>query len=287
MECDFYPAVGFTRSKSALDTTDESRARAKSNLDSALGTLEEQLALKQKRIERLQASLVSKREIVQGCQDMMTGSLRHTLFSGLGLRIQDDSMLLQQRKRDQRRNRLLDRLVPIVGNTVATSFQAEFDESESERDKTESLEILECTAGWITSLSRALIWFGVKVKSTSEQSLFHLRLSVAQQSSRGRCIHRLESQETEVLLGTVEVDKGALDDDELLDRSKALSRILRHAVLLHYSPYEGQDNYESLNSSTLLMPAFTRQDIPPVAWKTFLGTCRAVAIVYGNMIVIK
>ncbi|KAF9549908.1 hypothetical protein EC957_002479 [Mortierella hygrophila] len=74
VECNLYPAVGLLRPKSAKETTEESKARAKSNLNLALGTLEEQLALKQKRIERLQASLVSKREIIQGCQEMMTGA---------------------------------------------------------------------------------------------------------------------------------------------------------------------------------------------------------------------
>ncbi|KAF9133434.1 hypothetical protein BGW39_009745 [Mortierella sp. 14UC] len=269
MECDLYPAVGFTRSKAVTDATDESKARVKINLDSALGTLEEQLALKQKRTERLQASLVSKKEIVQSCQDIMSGSLRSALFSGLGPRVQEDSALLK-RKRDQRRKRLLERLVPIVGRTVATSFQAEFNDRGPEKDKDEPLDILECTAGWMTSASRDAIWLGVKVKNISDQALFHLRLSVAQQNSRGRSIPRLESQAIDVVLGTIEVDTKMLGDDEILDRSKALARILNHSVLLHHSSQEGQDNSGSLSSSTVLVPAFTRQDTPPAAWRRFL-----------------
>ncbi|KAG0296121.1 hypothetical protein BGZ96_010156 [Linnemannia gamsii] len=70
MECDLYPAVDFSRPRTATETTEESKARAKSNLASAHGTLEEQLALKQKRIERLQASLIteerSKKEAALG-----------------------------------------------------------------------------------------------------------------------------------------------------------------------------------------------------------------------------
>lgn len=273
MECTLYPAVGFLRPKTAIEATDESKAHAKSNLNSALGTLEEQVALKQKRIERLQASLVSKREIIQGCQEMMSDSLRFSFFSGLGPRMQKDSVL-SQRRRDQRQKRFLERLVPIVGSTVATSFQSEFDDRGAEMVKIESLDILECTAGWVTSASRDLIWLGVKVKNTSDQALFHLRLSVAQQNSRGRSITRLESQGTGVLLGMVEVDKRWLDDFELLDRSKAFVRILTDALLLHYSPQEGQENSESLNSSTLLVPRFTRQDTPPDAWRRSLGNCR-------------
>ncbi|KAK3848189.1 MAG: hypothetical protein J3R72DRAFT_92554 [Linnemannia gamsii] len=269
MECDLYPAFGFSRSKTAMDITDESKARAKSNLESALGTLEEQLALKQKRIERLQASLVSKKEIVQGCQEMMAGSLRFALFSGLGPRAQEDSVL-SRRKRDQRRKRLLDRLVPIVGSTVATSFQLEFDDRETVKDKNEPLETLECTAGWMTTVSRDVIWFGVKVRNTSDQALFHLRLLAGQQNSHGRSIPRLEGQGTDVLLGAIEVDARTLGVDELLDRPKALARILTNTVLLHYSPQKGQDNYESLSSSTLLVPAFTRQDAPPIAWRSSL-----------------
>ncbi|KAF9156007.1 hypothetical protein BG015_007685 [Linnemannia schmuckeri] len=272
MECDLYPAIGSLRSKAAMDTTDESKARAKSNLDSALGTVGEQLALKQKRIERLQASLVSKREIIQSCQDMMSDSLRFSLFSGLGLKIQEDSVL-SQRRRDQRRKRLLDRLVPIVGSTVATSFQSEFDDRGPERSKTDSLEILNCTAGWVASASRDLIWLRVKIKNTSDQALFHLRLSVAQQNSRGRSVPRLERQRTDVLLGMIEADRRSLDYYDLLDRSKALARILMDAVMLHYSLQEGQDNYESLTSSTLLVPKFTRQDTPPDAWRHSLGNC--------------
>ncbi|KAG9071806.1 hypothetical protein KI688_006022 [Linnemannia hyalina] len=272
VECNLYPAVGLLRPKTAMETTEESKARAKSNLNLALGTLEEQLALKQMRIERLQASLVSKREIIQGCQEMMSDSLRFSLFSGLGPRMQQDSML-SQRRRGQRQKRLLERLVPIVGSTVATSFQSEFDDRGAEKVKIESLDILECTAGWVASASRDLIWLGVKVKNTSDQALFHLRLSVAQQNSRGRCIPRLESQGTDVLLGMVQVDKRWLDDFELLDRSKAFVRILTDAVQLHYSLQEGQDNSESLNSSTLLVPRFTRQDMPPDAWRRSLGNC--------------
>lgn len=273
MECNLYPVVGFLPPKTAMKTTDERKARAKSNLNSAVGTLEEQLALKQKRIERLQASLVSKRDIIQGCQEMMLDSLRFSLFSGLGPRMQEDSVL-SQRRRDQRRKRLLERLVPIVGSTVATSFQSEFDDRGAEKAKIESLDILECSAGWVTSLSRDLIWLGVKVKNTSDLALFHLRLSVAQHNSRGCSIPRLESQGTDVLLGLVEVDKRWLDDCELLDKSKTFVRILADAVLLHYSPQEGQDDSESLNSSTLLMPRFTRQDTPPDAWRRSLGNCR-------------
>ncbi|KAG0376167.1 hypothetical protein BGX24_008183 [Mortierella sp. AD032] len=215
MECDLYPAVGFSRSKTVMDITDESKARAKSNLESALGTLEEQLALKQKRIERLQASLVSKKEIVQGCQEMMA-------------------------------------------------------DRETVKDKSEPLETLECTAGWMMTVSRDVIWFGVKVRNTSDQALFHLRLLAVQQNSHGRSIPRLEGQGTDVLLGAIEVDARILGVDELLDRSKALARILTNAVLLHYSPQEGHDNYESLSSSTLLVPAFTRQDAPPIAWRSSL-----------------
>ncbi|OAQ34869.1 hypothetical protein K457DRAFT_28210 [Linnemannia elongata AG-77] len=269
LECNLYPAVGFLRPKTAMETTHESKARAKSNLNSALGTLEEQLALKQKKIERLQASLVGKGEILQGCQEVISDSLRFSLFSGLGPRMQEGSVLSQQRK-NQRRKRLLERLVPIVGSTVATSFQSEFDDRGAEKVKIESLDILECTAGWVTTSSRDLIWLGVKVKNTSDQPLFHLRLSVAQQNSRGCFIPRLESQGTDVLLGVVEVDRKWLDDFELLDRSKAFVRILTDAVLLHYSPQEGQDNSESLNSSTLLIPRFTRQDTPPDAWRQSL-----------------
>ncbi|KAG0071760.1 hypothetical protein BGZ89_009525 [Linnemannia elongata] len=219
LECNLYPAVGFLHPKPAMETTHESKAREKSNLNSALGTLEEQLALKQKKIERLQASLVGKREIIQGCQEVISDSLRFSLFSGLGPRMQEGSVLSQQRK-DQRRKRLLERLVPIVGSTVATSFQSEFDDRGAEKVKIESLDILECTAGWVTTSSRDLMWLGVKVKNTSDQPLFHLRLSVAQQNSRGCSIPRLESQGTDVLLGVVEVDRKWLDDFELLDRSK-------------------------------------------------------------------
>lgn len=271
MECDLYPAVGCSRLRTTTETTEESQARAKSSLASAHGTLEKQMALKQKRIERLQASLISKREIIQDCQDMMSESLRNSLFSGLGPRIQEDSAL-SQRRRDQRRRQLWDRLVPIVGSTVATSFQAELNDQRLERAKTESLEILEFTAGWVTTASRNLIWFGAKVKNTSEQALFHLRLSVAQHNSRGRSIPRLASQGTDALLGTIEVDKMSLDDSELLDRSKALAKILTDAVMLHYSPLVGQDNHESLNSSALLVPAFIRQDSLPDAWSFFMGS---------------
>jgi hypothetical protein len=270
MECDLYPAISFSRSRATIETTEESKARAKSNLDSARGTLEEQSTLKQKRIQRLQTSLTSKREIIQGCQDMMSESLRNSFFSGLGPRIQDDSVLSQRRK-DQRRKRLSDRLVSIVGSTVATSFQAEFDDREPMRAKAEALEILECTAGWVNSASRNLIWFGAKIKNTSDQALYHIRLSVAQRNSRGRTVPRLASQGTDAIMGTIEVDGMSLDDSELLDRSKALSKILTNAVMLHYSPLAGQDNYGSLDSSAFLIPTFIRQDRPTDAWSSFIG----------------
>ncbi|KAG0012602.1 hypothetical protein BGZ80_011632, partial [Entomortierella chlamydospora] len=228
-------------------------------MESTVGALEKQLELRRKKIQRLEESLASKNHIVQGCQDIVDGPLRFVFDTGgLGW-ISEESMpsdvlSIFQKKRFERRKRILERLVPIVGETVITNLSSNTESKmETEDTPADPLHVLECASGWIASTSGGIVWFGAHIENQSKQSLFNIRLSVAQHDSRGLKLSRLEPGSTSLLAGFIRMDISELDDDEYLDKSLVTKRLMSGAVRLHLDREFNQNDGADMYHSTILM----------------------------------
>ncbi|KAG0319523.1 hypothetical protein BGZ99_005078 [Dissophora globulifera] len=209
IECDAFPTPLHTRMRLRDDSDDNNSdntlnnrvARGKVTLNSARNTLEIQLELKRKKILRLQASLTSKAEIIQDCQDLLSGPLASVFVvqdpetgppidvgGNSNAHVPEVKLDLFQWKRRERRKRVLKRLIPIVGSTVASSAFSALSASDintknnnhvnadsnnnndnevtlnninrsvtntfvtmDESGLVDPLEVLECAAGWFTS----------------------------------------------------------------------------------------------------------------------------------------
>ncbi|KAF9184076.1 putative choline transporter, neither null mutation nor overexpression affects choline transport [Haplosporangium sp. Z 767] len=247
-------------------------------MESVHGSLGEQLESAKKRIERLEASLVSKREIIQGCQDLLSGQLRSVFVTGDGSRRSNDlastyELAFFQKKREQRLKCVLERLVPIVGSTVATSFLGRVDSSSSDEPKVEELQIEERAAGWIASKSKNIIWVGIRTRNHSEHAFFDLHLSVALQNSHSGGLARLEPHSTGLLVGYIDVDMLRLTDEEFMDNSLALKRILSRTALLHFSRNQNpEDAHVMLGHATIPIPKFPIHEQLPPDWLQPLST---------------
>ncbi|KAG0298283.1 hypothetical protein BGZ98_000258, partial [Dissophora globulifera] len=136
IECDAFPTPLHTRMRLRDDSDDNNSdntlgnrvARGKVTLTSARNTLEIQLELKRKKILRLQASLTSKAEIIQDCQDLLSGPLESVFVvqdpetgppidagGNRKVHVPEVKLDLFQWKRQESRKRVLKRLIPIVG----------------------------------------------------------------------------------------------------------------------------------------------------------------------------
>ncbi|KAG0267596.1 hypothetical protein BG011_002904 [Mortierella polycephala] len=267
-----YPATAFSHTSANAPLTKEGRARAKTNMESVHGSLGEQLESTKKKIEQLEASLVSKREIIQGCRDLLSGQLRSVFVTGDGPQQSSDSaskyeLAFFQRKREQRLKCVLERLVPIVGSTVATSFLGRGDPCSRDEPKVEEIQVEERAAGWITSKARNIIWVGMQARNLSEHVFFDLHLSVALQNSHSSGLARLEPHSMGLLVGYIDVDMLRLTDEEFMDNSLALKRILSRTVLLHFDRNQDpKDARDVLDHATAPIPKFPIHERPPPAW---------------------
>ncbi|KAF9993600.1 hypothetical protein BGZ65_010846, partial [Modicella reniformis] len=272
-ECTIYPASALSFPRPRVPLTEEELTRAKTNLDNALGTLEQQLELKRKRIERLRASLASKADIISGCQELLTGPLCSAFYTGgrLGSATHEDLGSFQ-RKRDQRRKKVLERLVPIIGNTLSETFEPSVEDDESNKQQIEEstqLATLECASGYIPSKLGITIWFGVRVWNHSTQTVYNIRLSVGQQSSHGTVLPRMDPQTGGVMLGVVQLEPLMLKDDEYLDRSRATARVLTNTVRLHFDKQQGPEDV-NMNHVTITIPKFPVVEGCSHPWRAWL-----------------
>ncbi|KAG0215929.1 hypothetical protein BGX28_007155 [Mortierella sp. GBA30] len=270
MDCIVIPLA---RHASALSTpmNEDDSARAKANMNSTLGVLEQQLEFARKKIQRLQSSLVSKSEIIQDCQDLITSSLRSAFVSAGGYApesISQTETAFLQKKRQQRLQRTLERLETIVGNTVSTAFHENSARESMEQTKLTQLEVEDCVAGWIPSTN--IIWVGTRIRNQSEQPLFSLRLTVARRNLQGRAVSRLDPQASGLALCVLDVDPSTLGDDELKDRSLALKRILWNAVVLHFNLVEDSGDDGDPYHATISIPKCSILDQPLPAWRSAL-----------------
>ncbi|KAF9361089.1 hypothetical protein BGX26_005956 [Mortierella sp. AD094] len=234
-------------------------ARSIANMESTVGALERQLELRRKKIQRLEESLASKNHIVQGCQDIVDGPLRFVFDTGGLGQMSEESMPSEvlsifQKKRFERRKRILERLIPIVGETVVTNFSSNTESKTATEDvPTHPLHVLECASGWMASDSGGIVWFGAHIENQSKQSLFNIRLSAAHHDSHGLKLSRLEPGSTGLLVGFIRMDISDLDDDECLDKSLVTKRLMSGSVRLHLDRKFDQNDGSDMYHSTILM----------------------------------
>lgn len=269
--CTVYPPSAQCPSPASIPMTGEENKKAMSNLNCTLGALEGHLENARKRIQRLQSSLASKSEIIQNCQDLMSGPLRSAFVSGGGSLINSsiaqEELRSFQRKKQLRQRRVLERLKPIVGDTVSGSFH----EQAGLKPTLPLLEVEECTTEWIQSTN--IFWVGAKVRNSSERAVHNLRLSVVQQQLRGRSITRLDPHKSGSVLCVVDLDPLTLEDAELLDRTIALKRLLKDSLLLHFDQTDEQVEDGAVYHDTIAIPTFTILDGPRQEWHSLLGRC--------------
>jgi len=285
-DCTIYPASTLYESGTSTTLTEESVSKAKANLNNALGTLKQQLQLKRKRIERLQTSLVSKAEIIHDCRDALSESLSPAFHTGCHLGTfsippQEESTSFQ-RKRERRRKEVLERLIPVIGNTVSTSFQWDGEENTLVADLIEHVdqpETLECASGWITTTLGITIWFGLRVWNHSTQTIYNLRLSVAQRRSHGTMLTHMDPQTGAMILGVIQLDPLTLDDNEYLDKSRAVGKLLSNTTTLHFDRRQPLEGNTVMSHSTISIPKFPVLERCELPWRTHLG-------MYGTVIVV-
>ncbi|KAF9362291.1 hypothetical protein BGX34_006475 [Mortierella sp. NVP85] len=277
-DCTIYPASTLYESGISTALTEESVSKAKANLNNALGTLEQQLQLKRKRIERLQTSLVSKAEIIHDCRDVLSESLSPAFHTGCHLGTfsipPQKECASFQRKRERRQKKVLERLIPVIGNTVSTSFQWDGKENTLVADLIEhvdQLETLECASGWITTTLGITIWFGVRLWNHSTQTIYNLRLSVAQQRSHGTVLTHMDPQTVAMVLGVVQLDPLTLDDNEYLDKSRAVRRLLANTTTLHFDRRQPLEGNTIMSHSTISIPKFPVLERCELPWRTHLA----------------
>ncbi|KAG0357083.1 hypothetical protein BGZ54_000460, partial [Gamsiella multidivaricata] len=269
LNCTIYPASPRVLMGLQTAPTDEGVARAKIHMESAHTALEQQLELKQKRIQRLQDSLVSKGDIIQDCQDMMAGPLRSIFNTGGDHSFNDfinrEGLVLLQRKRMERQRRVLERLIPIVGNTLTPTLFAQPNNGTSDTEILDAVNLVspddpgnllvttKSAAGWISPDS---VWFGVEVRNQSKETLYNIRLSASQYNMRGSHIPRLRPKNCSLLLGVIQVESSLLADDEYLDRSRTVQRVLSNTVHVLFDHKQSRDEDAGMNSVSFSIPRF-------------------------------
>ncbi|KAG0045395.1 hypothetical protein BGZ83_009396 [Gryganskiella cystojenkinii] len=239
-----------------MSTTESSTKRAAVHLDIAQHAIQLQVQQQEKTIQRLQNALVTKKDILEDCQELLTGPLRSAFATGGGPTAalssswlsssstipEVDNADLFKRVRDRRRKRIMERLVPIVGDTVAArSFQPD-EELEPRKDVEQdyrtgsAIDTYDSTAGWIEFKSRIIVWVGTRCQNISGLHLRNLSLSVALQETKGHIVSSLAPKESCSLISVIDVDDlSILDDEEYKHPQKLVERILARPVLVHYS----------------------------------------------------
>ncbi|KAF9929913.1 hypothetical protein BGZ67_006042 [Mortierella alpina] len=253
-KCTIYPSSAQPLPPASIPMTDEENKKAMSSLNCTLGALEGQLDNARKKVQRLQSSLASKSEIIQNCQDLMSGPLCSVFVSGGGSLTNSstaqEELQLFQRKRQQQQRRVLERLKPIVGSTVSEAFH----EQAGLGSTLPLLDVEECNSGWIQSTN--IFWVGAKVRNSSKRPVYNLRLSVVRQQLHGRSITQLEPQKSGWVLSVVDIDPSTLEDAEFLDRPLALIRLLSDAIFLHFDLTEEPVGEGAAHHVTHAIPKF-------------------------------
>ncbi|GJJ77399.1 hypothetical protein EMPS_09758 [Entomortierella parvispora] len=223
---------------------DPDRARAHLNL--AQDAIKKQVLQQQEKIRRLQDALVTKKDIIDDCQSLFSGPLRSVFVTGGGPTTgvsstslhSENELELYKRVRDKRRRKIMDRLVPIVGDTVAQTFQNGINTPTDADNDSGQLDIWDCTAGWVTSKSRTILWMGTKCRNKSKVTLRNISLSVALQETSGIVISSLAPQARCELTSFFQVDLMSLSDVEYTNRDQATRRILSNSVQVHYTSHQ-------------------------------------------------
>ena len=259
--------------------------RAKANLNLAQDAIKKQVLQQQEKIRRLQDALVTKKDIIDDCQGLLTGPFRSVFVTGGGPATgvsstsshSESELELYKRVRDKRRKKILDRLVPIVGDTVARSFQDGANEPANTDKDSGQLDIWDCTAGWIRSKSRSILWLGANCRNKSAVTLRNVSLSIALQETNGTVISSLAPQESRGLMCLLQVDLMSLQDEEYTDRDQAVRRILSNCVLVHFIPDQmgekvgGAEDQESPVSVPISISDISVEKQIPSRWLHGLG----------------
>ncbi|KAF9916279.1 hypothetical protein BX616_004147 [Lobosporangium transversale] len=279
-QCLIYPETTIsTVATPVKKATHEDITRAKTNMDHVLMTLGQQIEHKREQIGRLRTSLTSKSEIIQECQDLMTGPLQSMFLTGGGSYMSIDGtfgpedMTLFRRKREHRRKQVLKRLVHIIGSGVDTNFLQKEDQYESNDGDVAPhgfVDILECVSGSHVFIEDNLVWVGVRVKNMYESPIFNVRLSVLLQNSCGQSISELGSQANGLLVCTISIESSALEDSEYFDKSSAVRRILSNGILLHFDRKSVQSFDVDIPHRTVLITRFSIVDQYPSIWRPYL-----------------
>jgi hypothetical protein len=277
--------------------------RAKAHLIIAEDAIKMQVQQQKLKIVRLQAALVVKKDIIDDCQDLLKGPLHSIFTTGggptVGVSSSSESyshpineLDLYKRVRDKRRKRIMERLVPIVGDTVARSFHNNETEKEPPTLETSDstspiMETWDCTTGWITTYSRTTLWLGTRCKNkSSKMSIRDLSHSIDLQDTNGAIIPRLLPQESCAIISLVHVDSTTLQDNEYLDREKAAKRILSESVHVHYYTAAEQMGDKEENTqgqvvpTVVSIPNFLYEKEIPGRWMQDLGKKSKVMTVF-------
>ncbi|KAF9401364.1 hypothetical protein BGZ94_005224, partial [Podila epigama] len=236
-------------------------ALAKASLESARGTVENQLSLCRQRAGRLQATLNSKRQVIDFCQSGFTEDFRSTFWlpTPASTVVSAESHCLESR-REIIRSRMLTHLLSIVGRPTSQS-------NPSSSTSSSPIIVLNSCGGCFEILSRIQLWVGIRIKNGGTDILSNVHLSIAGQSSKGQVISSLAS--SACCNVACVVDTGMLASKESLGKA---AKILRESVGLHFERRHDHANLLAIDSMSrvgLCISNLEDADVP-CPWKGLL-----------------
>ncbi|KAF8979681.1 hypothetical protein BGZ46_005141 [Entomortierella lignicola] len=272
--CLIYPNPDYSVMSSSTSSKQGDHVRAIANMDSTLGALERQLELRRKKIQHFEQLLTSKKQIIQDCQEVLDGPLRFAFNTG---HLSEDAMppevvAIFQKRKSERRKQILERLIPIVGETAMTEFTLDTRvEGDIAEHSIHPLHVLECASGWITSSVGGVAWVGTNVENQSNQSLFNIRLSISLSCSHGRSLSQLEPGSTGLLISFVRMGVSDIydDHDDCFDLSLVTKRLMSGSVQLHLDRKLDQKGPEMYHS-TVPITNITFLEYCPKIWRSAL-----------------
>lgn len=236
-----------------LTTSSQSASREKTSLECAQGMVGLQMDIWLQKSERFKSALSSKRDTIQRCRISLSEESRSMFALGgpISTRSLSDSPTLRS-KTDLYRRRVLERLTPIIGAALQTSTTSACPNP---------ISFVECTAGWVVSCTRTLLWVCVEIKNETEGILENLRLCTVGLSSRGHTVSALYPRRTCNVACVMEIRDC---------RAKSMMNILSSQVQLHYN------RLSSLGSTvripcTVAIPKVAHVPAVKSAWSAGLG----------------
>ncbi|KAF9435869.1 hypothetical protein BGZ76_005340 [Entomortierella beljakovae] len=241
-------------------------------MDSALVALKKQQELRLNKIQRLEESLASKREVIQSCQEMADGPLRDVFrMDGVNHSFEDsmpiELLQLLRMKRSERRKRVLDRLTPIIGRTIDSGFLPNLNQDSSSSavsSPTQPIRTLECVSGWLKTATRKILWIGAHIENQSDQVLSNLYLTISQYNCSGQKLPQVVPQSTGLVVILVQIDSS--DQNESTNRSRVEMELNSSTVRLHVE----QTLDQNVIQYSVLMTNIRLVDNCPNIWRSAL-----------------